>query len=107
MNAKQRKTLSAIFDDPINGNIEWRRIESLLETLGCQVIEGSEFHASPSFSTVSVPIYIALIQIRKHCAIASKTCVYFCKEQVSNDERNDLQKLLRQSGYMILLTKSS
>lgn len=41
MNNKQRKTLSAIFADPINGNIEWRRIESLLVGLGCQVIEGS------------------------------------------------------------------
>jgi hypothetical protein len=41
MNAKQRKTLAAIFADPINGNIEWRRIESLLIALGCQMIEGS------------------------------------------------------------------
>jgi hypothetical protein len=41
MNNKQHKTLSAIFADPINGNIEWRRIESLLVGLGCQVIEGS------------------------------------------------------------------
>jgi hypothetical protein len=41
MNTKQRKTLSAIFADPINGNIEWRSIESLLVALECQVIEGS------------------------------------------------------------------
>jgi len=41
MTTKQRKTLAAIFTDPINGNIEWRRIESLLIALGCQVIEGS------------------------------------------------------------------
>jgi hypothetical protein len=41
MNNEQRKTLAAIFTDPINGNIEWRRIESLLIALECQVIEGS------------------------------------------------------------------
>jgi hypothetical protein len=41
MNTKQRKTLSAIFTDPVNGNIEWRSIESLLVALECQVIEGS------------------------------------------------------------------
>jgi hypothetical protein len=41
MNTKQRKTLAAIFADPINGNIEWRRIESLFIALGCQMIEGS------------------------------------------------------------------
>ena len=41
VNTKQRKTLVAIFANPINGNIEWRRIESLLVALDCQVIEGS------------------------------------------------------------------
>ena len=41
MNTKQRKTLSAIFADPVDGNIEWRRIESLLIALECQIIEGS------------------------------------------------------------------
>jgi len=41
MQAKHQKTLSAIFTDPINGNIEWARIEALLIALGCRVIEGS------------------------------------------------------------------
>ncbi|MCP4424001.1 MAG: type II toxin-antitoxin system HicA family toxin [Chloroflexi bacterium] len=41
MNTKQRKTLSAIFANPINGNIEWRRIEFLLVAIGCELIEGS------------------------------------------------------------------
>ncbi len=41
MNNKQRKTLKAIFSDPINGNIEWRRIESLLLALDAELIEGS------------------------------------------------------------------
>jgi len=41
MNRKQRKTLEAIFDDPINGNLVWRSIESLLVGVGCQLIEGS------------------------------------------------------------------
>jgi hypothetical protein len=40
MNSLQRNTLSAIFADPINGNIEWRRIESLFLALGCEWIEG-------------------------------------------------------------------
>jgi len=41
MNSKQRKTLEAIFADPVNGNLEWKLIESLLVTVGCRVIEGS------------------------------------------------------------------
>lgn len=40
MNNKHRKTLDAVFADPINGNLEWSRIESVLTALGCRVIEG-------------------------------------------------------------------
>ena len=42
MHKKQIKTLNAIFSDPANGNIDWKRIESLLIAVGCQVIEGSK-----------------------------------------------------------------
>ena len=41
MNATQRKTLAAVFADPLNGALEWRRIEALLIGLGCQRTEGS------------------------------------------------------------------
>ncbi len=34
MNSKNRKVLNAIFSDPVNGNIEWRKIESLFHSLG-------------------------------------------------------------------------
>jgi len=40
MNSAQRKTLEAVFADPINGAIEWRRIEALLLAVGCRRIEG-------------------------------------------------------------------
>ena len=40
MNHKHRKTLDAVFAAPVNGNIEWVRIEALLVALGCTVIEG-------------------------------------------------------------------
>lgn len=40
MNSKHRQTLQAVFSDPISGNIDWRRIESLLVALGCEVMEG-------------------------------------------------------------------
>jgi hypothetical protein len=41
MNAKQRKTLAAIYADPVSGKIEWIAIENLLVAVGCQVKEGS------------------------------------------------------------------
>ena len=41
MKAKYKKALVSVFTDPINGNIEWARIEALFIALGCQVIEGS------------------------------------------------------------------
>jgi hypothetical protein len=40
VNSAQLKTLQSIFNDPVNGNIEWRRIESLLVAAGCDRIEG-------------------------------------------------------------------
>jgi hypothetical protein len=39
MNATQTKTLQAIFKNPVNGNLEWSKIESLLVAVGCRVIE--------------------------------------------------------------------
>ena len=41
VNSKQQKTLHLIWADPINGNLEWARIESLLKALGCRIIEGA------------------------------------------------------------------
>jgi hypothetical protein len=40
MKGKHQKTVTAIFGDPVNGNMEWTRIEALLVALGCRVIEG-------------------------------------------------------------------
>jgi hypothetical protein len=41
VNNTHRKTLAAVFADPVNGAIEWRRIEALLVAVGCEVVEGS------------------------------------------------------------------
>jgi len=40
VNSKQRRTLEAVWSDPVDGNIEWVRIESLFRALGCRVVEG-------------------------------------------------------------------
>lgn len=40
MKAKHRKILKAIFEDPVNGNMEWSKIETLLIAIGCRTIEG-------------------------------------------------------------------
>jgi hypothetical protein len=41
MNSTHRKTLEAVFFDPVLRSLEWRRIETLLIAIGCQVIEGN------------------------------------------------------------------
>ncbi len=41
MNSKHQKILKTVFDNPINGAIEWSRIESLLIGLEYTVIEGA------------------------------------------------------------------
>ena len=40
MNQTHRKTLSRVFSNPVNGNIEWAKIEALLKAVGCRVSEG-------------------------------------------------------------------
>ncbi|MCL2297341.1 MAG: type II toxin-antitoxin system HicA family toxin [Proteobacteria bacterium] len=41
MNASHRKTLIALFTDPVSRTLEWRRIEALLVAVGCRMVEGS------------------------------------------------------------------
>ncbi|THB65259.1 MAG: type II toxin-antitoxin system HicA family toxin [Desulfovibrio sp.] len=40
MNNKHRKTLHAVFTDPVSPNIAWADIESLLRALGAELSEG-------------------------------------------------------------------
>ncbi|MFA8387571.1 MAG: type II toxin-antitoxin system HicA family toxin [Pelagibaca sp.] len=40
MNSKHRKTLAAVFTDPVSGTIEWMAVEGLLLAAGAQRIEG-------------------------------------------------------------------
>ena len=39
MNSKNRKTLVEIFAEPVNGNLEWGKIEALLVSLGAERTE--------------------------------------------------------------------
>ena len=40
MNSKQRRTLRAIFTNPVPANLEFKRLESLFLALGAKLIEG-------------------------------------------------------------------
>lgn len=40
MSKKHRKTLQAVFVDPIRSNIAWRDIEAMLKAAGAEVTEG-------------------------------------------------------------------
>jgi hypothetical protein len=41
MNKRHRQTLEAIFQQPVPKSLEWKRIESLFQTVGAKVIEGA------------------------------------------------------------------
>jgi hypothetical protein len=41
MNNRHRKTLEAVFSDPVSGTLEWSALESLLIAAGCNIIEGN------------------------------------------------------------------
>ncbi len=41
MNNQHRKILQTIYTNPVNGNLEWRKIEALFLALGAQKDEGN------------------------------------------------------------------
>lgn len=41
--------MAAVFADPVNGALEWRRIEALLMAVGCIRVEGSGSSVSFEF----------------------------------------------------------
>lgn len=41
MGPKHKRTLAAIFEDPVRPNIAWRDIESLLEAVGAEISAGA------------------------------------------------------------------
>ena len=41
MNSKQKRTLQAVFANPVSASIAWKDIESLLVAAGSEVIEGN------------------------------------------------------------------
>jgi len=52
MNSRQRKILETVFTDPVSSNIEWRQIETLLVSLGCEAIEGSGSRIAFKYGTI-------------------------------------------------------
>jgi hypothetical protein len=40
LSSKNRKTLEAIFENPLRSDVEWKKIESLLAAMGCELSEG-------------------------------------------------------------------
>ncbi len=41
MNSKHARTLKAVFKNPVSASVAWADIESLLVSVGCEVVEGS------------------------------------------------------------------
>jgi hypothetical protein len=41
MNQKHRRTLEAVFEDPVRSNIPWRDIEGMLKAAGAKISEGA------------------------------------------------------------------
>ena len=40
MNKKHRRTLDAVFENPVRSDIDWKEIESLFTALGAEISEG-------------------------------------------------------------------
>jgi hypothetical protein len=41
MNQKHRRTMEAVFEDPVRSNIPWRDIEAMINGAGAEIAEGA------------------------------------------------------------------
>ena len=41
MSAKHKRTLAAIFEDPVRSNLPWLEIEAMLEAAGAEITDGA------------------------------------------------------------------
>ena len=57
VNGTQRKTLERVLTYPVNGNIEWARIESMLKAVGCRVVEGAGSSVTFEFSGLKMTLH--------------------------------------------------
>ena len=57
MNTKHRKTLEAVFSDPVNGNMEWRKIEAFFLALGAELNERSGSRVSFSLNGEKLDVH--------------------------------------------------
>ncbi len=49
MNNAHRKTLAAVFANPVPKNLEWAKIEALFAACGCRITEGAGSRVRISF----------------------------------------------------------
>lgn len=52
MNSKNKKTLKAIFDEPVHSNISWSSVEMLLRSLNSEISEGNVSRVRIALSNV-------------------------------------------------------
>ncbi|RJP73191.1 MAG: type II toxin-antitoxin system HicA family toxin [Ignavibacteriales bacterium] len=52
MNSKNKKTLKAIFDEPVRSNISWLSVEMLLRSLNSEISEGNGSRVRIALSNV-------------------------------------------------------
>ena len=62
MNKKHRRTLQAVFDDPVRSNIAWRDVEAMLEAASAEITagEGSRVRIALNGVRAPVPWYVGL-----------------------------------------------
>jgi len=41
MSAKHKRTLAAIFEDPVRSTLPWREIEAILKAVGAEITDGA------------------------------------------------------------------
>ena len=93
MNSKHRKTLEAIFSEPINGNLEWRKIEALFLASGAELNERSGSRVSFALSGEKLRC-ASSAPWKRGAEVPSERC-----SQFSNERRYYPMNSMSYNGY--------
>ena len=91
MNSKNAKTLSRIFKDPMLSNIVWKDIESLFNSLGALITEGSGSRLAVDLNNVTAVFHRPHPKKETHKGAVKSVRRFLAEAGIDKDfeEKND------------------
>ncbi len=86
LNSKHRKTLNAIFENPIKSDIPWSDIETMLIALGAEVSEGAGSRVRIALNEIRAVFHRPHPEKETHKGAVKSVRRFLIEAGVENDE---------------------